>query len=144
VQDEVDFVQTEDCSSTECVYRSKEPEDDSIPWVQCDSCDRWFHTACVGCDYNKVSLAAHQFHCGMCWGERRWGHHWTQSESCSACARSLSTTVFLCWAWMKMNTHCVCNTCVQLLPALDVFTARADRRIISLPNFFIRFYFFFQ
>ena len=32
--------------------------------VQCDDCDGWYHTDCVGCSYNKVKQSTAAFHCG--------------------------------------------------------------------------------
>lgn len=58
----------EACSHFECGIkkRHKSWPNTVVSWVQCDSCDKWFHTECVGCDYDKVKLTSQKFHCGLC------------------------------------------------------------------------------
>jgi len=35
--------------------------------VQCDDCDAWYHTKCVGCTDDLSQLTLAQFHCGCTW-----------------------------------------------------------------------------
>nr|XP_026692928.1 uncharacterized protein LOC100185845 [Ciona intestinalis] len=59
--------EVEPCSSHQCLFASLHNVDENlISWVQCDSCDQWYHTQCVGCDYEQVKNSTHQFHCGFC------------------------------------------------------------------------------
>ena len=32
--------------------------------VQCDDCDRWYHTDCAGANYDHVKSDVAEFHCG--------------------------------------------------------------------------------
>lgn len=56
----------------------------NIEQVQCDDCDAWYHTACVGCTDSIAQLSLMQFHCGCAW---RWpcscvyGKQWTWTAS---------------------------------------------------------------
>ncbi|XP_004598785.2 transcription factor 19 isoform X1 [Ochotona princeps] len=40
------------------------PQEDTVAWVQCDSCDIWFHVACVGCSIQTAMEA--DFRCPRC------------------------------------------------------------------------------
>ncbi|XP_053153640.1 transcription factor 19 [Hemicordylus capensis] len=51
---------SEPCAATRCCL----PQDEIVEWVQCDSCDAWFHVACVGCSYSAVQEA--DFRCVTC------------------------------------------------------------------------------
>ncbi|XP_064630552.1 uncharacterized protein C01G6.5-like isoform X2 [Lineus longissimus] len=48
------------CDSFDCIR----PDDPLITWVQCDDCDKWYHTSCVGCRYEQVQNEHTEFHCG--------------------------------------------------------------------------------
>lgn len=48
------------CGSYDCCL----PENDEISWVQCDDCDKWYHTLCAGCNYNTVKQQTTEFRCG--------------------------------------------------------------------------------
>ncbi|KAI0220925.1 hypothetical protein LSAT2_027624 [Lamellibrachia satsuma] len=50
----------EQCDSYDCCL----PNNDEISWVQCDDCDKWYHTACAGCNYNTVKQQTTEFRCG--------------------------------------------------------------------------------
>ncbi|XP_038061313.1 uncharacterized protein LOC119732019 isoform X2 [Patiria miniata] len=53
-------LEAEVCDSYECC----KPTDKTVDWVQCDRCDKWFHVACVGCDYDTVKKDSAAFNCG--------------------------------------------------------------------------------
>ncbi|XP_071806008.1 uncharacterized protein [Asterias amurensis] len=53
-------VEFEVCDSYDCCR----PTDNTLEWVQCDSCDSWYHVTCVGCDYDSVRKDSALFHCG--------------------------------------------------------------------------------
>ncbi|XP_033642051.1 uncharacterized protein C01G6.5-like isoform X2 [Asterias rubens] len=53
-------VEFEVCDSYDCCR----PTDNTLAWVQCDSCDSWYHVTCVGCDYDSVRKDSASFHCG--------------------------------------------------------------------------------
>ncbi|XP_019572909.1 transcription factor 19 isoform X1 [Rhinolophus sinicus] len=40
------------------------PQEETVAWVQCDSCDVWFHVACVGCSIQAAREA--DFRCPGC------------------------------------------------------------------------------
>ncbi|KAK2138217.1 hypothetical protein NP493_8260g00004 [Ridgeia piscesae] len=48
------------CDSYDCCL----PDNDEISWVQCDDCDKWYHTLCAGCNYNIVKEQTTEFRCG--------------------------------------------------------------------------------
>lgn len=50
----------ETCAFYDCIM----PDDEKIDWVQCDDCDQWYHTVCVGCSYSAVKENNAQYHCG--------------------------------------------------------------------------------
>lgn len=56
---------TEFCEFFECKI-SQIRANGVVSWVQCDGCDKWFHTDCIGCDYNSVREDTTKFHCGQC------------------------------------------------------------------------------
>ncbi|XP_006820457.1 transcription factor 19-like [Saccoglossus kowalevskii] len=45
-------------------YDCRQPQDDTVDWVQCDDCDGWYHVHCVGCNVNAVKDPHVGFHCG--------------------------------------------------------------------------------
>ncbi|XP_039273394.2 uncharacterized protein LOC120347465 [Styela clava] len=55
------------CASFECKIKNTHSKSSKlVSWVQCDFCDKWYHTECVGCDYNTVKSKARKFQCGVC------------------------------------------------------------------------------
>ena len=54
------YYQEEMCDSPDCL----KPSGSTIDWVQCDDCDLWFHTVCVGCNLEVVQKVNASFHCG--------------------------------------------------------------------------------
>ena len=54
------YYQEETCDSPDCL----KPSGSTIDWVQCDDCDLWFHTVCVGCNLEVVQKVNASFHCG--------------------------------------------------------------------------------
>ena len=42
--------------------------------VQCDDCDRWYHTECAGANYDVIKSDVAEFHCGCLWVVARHGH----------------------------------------------------------------------
>ena len=54
------YYQEETCDSPDCL----KPSGSTIDWVQCDDCDLWFHTVCVGCNLEVVQKINASFHCG--------------------------------------------------------------------------------
>ncbi|XP_064611149.1 uncharacterized protein LOC135475254 [Liolophura sinensis] len=59
-EDEVQLYEVATCASLDC----QKPNSSKIGWVQCDSCDQWYHTTCVGCTYKQVRDKDIEFHCG--------------------------------------------------------------------------------
>ena len=57
------YYQEETCDSPDCL----KPSGSTIDWVQCDDCDLWFHTVCVGCNLEVVQKINASFHCGCVW-----------------------------------------------------------------------------
>ncbi|XP_032903315.1 transcription factor 19 [Amblyraja radiata] len=50
----------EQCAAEQCQL----PQEDTLEWVQCDDCDAWYHTECVGCNYTAMKESSAEFHCG--------------------------------------------------------------------------------
>ncbi|KAL3862656.1 hypothetical protein ACJMK2_008610 [Sinanodonta woodiana] len=60
--DGVEWCEEEYCEADEC----KKPKGKKVQWVQCDDCDKWYHTVCVGTSYDKVKDTDIHFNCGFC------------------------------------------------------------------------------
>ncbi|KAK6177689.1 hypothetical protein SNE40_015741 [Patella caerulea] len=58
--DEIIWYEGETCTSDNCLR----PSDKTVEWVQCDDCDQWYHTMCVGAIYAAVKDTQMEFHCG--------------------------------------------------------------------------------
>ena len=62
LEDGVEWYEEEKCSAEQC----KRPKNKRVKWVQCDLCDEWYHTICVGCQYEHVKDNNIEFSCGYC------------------------------------------------------------------------------
>lgn len=62
LEDGVEWYEEEKCSAEKC----KRPKNKRVKWVQCDLCDEWYHTVCVGCQYEHVKDNHIEFSCGYC------------------------------------------------------------------------------
>ncbi|KAL5015039.1 hypothetical protein ScPMuIL_009309 [Solemya velum] len=60
LEDGVEWYEEELCDALDC----KKPKAKRVQWVQCDDCDKWYHTACVHCNYDKVKDMDIGFSCG--------------------------------------------------------------------------------
>lgn len=49
----------DECASKRCT----KPVADKVVWVQCDACEKWYHTECCGMDPEEV-VEMETFHCG--------------------------------------------------------------------------------
>lgn len=49
------------CASKAC----SRPSGDEVDWVQCDSCEQWFHLVCIGLTSEKAE-ALESFKCSLC------------------------------------------------------------------------------
>lgn len=49
----------DECASKRCT----KPVADNVVWVQCDACEKWYHTECCGMDPEEV-VEMETFHCG--------------------------------------------------------------------------------
>ncbi|ESO90457.1 hypothetical protein LOTGIDRAFT_164036 [Lottia gigantea] len=58
--EEIWYYEGETCASESCL----KPSDSTVEWVQCDDCDQWYHTMCVGAIYAAVKDTQMEFHCG--------------------------------------------------------------------------------
>ncbi|KAL4221717.1 nucleic acid-templated transcription [Mactra antiquata] len=56
----VEWYEDDRCEAPDC----KRPKKKRTPWVQCDDCDGWYHTVCVGANYNKIKDSDEHFNCG--------------------------------------------------------------------------------
>lgn len=56
----VEWYEDDTCDAPDC----KRPKKKRTPWVQCDDCDGWYHTVCVGANYNKLKDSDEHFNCG--------------------------------------------------------------------------------
>lgn len=56
----VEWYEDDTCDSVDC----KRPKKKRTPWVQCDDCDGWYHTVCVGANYKKLKDSDEHFNCG--------------------------------------------------------------------------------
>ncbi|CAC5401232.1 unnamed protein product [Mytilus coruscus] len=62
LEDGVEWYEEEKCAAEKC----KRPKNKRVKWVQCDLCDEWYHTVCVGCQYESVKDKNIEFSCGYC------------------------------------------------------------------------------
>ncbi|CAG2257940.1 unnamed protein product [Mytilus edulis] len=62
LEDGVEWYEEEKCAAEKC----KRPKNKRVKWVQCDLCDEWYHTVCVGCQYESVKDQNIEFSCGYC------------------------------------------------------------------------------
>lgn len=60
LSDGVEWYEEDTCEATTC----KRPKNKRTPWVQCDDCDGWYHTVCVGANYRQVKDDNASFSCG--------------------------------------------------------------------------------
>ncbi|XP_060068578.1 uncharacterized protein C01G6.5-like [Ylistrum balloti] len=60
LEEGVEWYEVETCDADDC----KRPSDKTVAWVQCDYCDKWFHTQCVNCKYEHVNDPDIKFNCG--------------------------------------------------------------------------------
>lgn len=49
------------CASKSC----SRPSGDEVDWIQCDSCQLWFHLVCIGLSSEKAE-ALDSFKCSLC------------------------------------------------------------------------------
>lgn len=56
----VEWYEDDKCEAADC----KRPKKKRTQWVQCDDCDGWYHTMCVGANYNKLKNSDEHFNCG--------------------------------------------------------------------------------
>ncbi|KAH3821755.1 uncharacterized protein C01G6.5-like [Dreissena polymorpha] len=56
----VEWYEDDKCDAPDC----KRPKKKRTQWVQCDDCDGWYHTMCVGANYNKLKDSDEHFNCG--------------------------------------------------------------------------------
>lgn len=52
------------CAAPSCT----KPQGDEVGWVQCDTCEKWYHLACVGLSPEKAE-AMDSYNCKTCTGE---------------------------------------------------------------------------
>lgn len=62
LEEGVEWYEEEKCAADKC----KRPKNKRVKWVQCDLCDEWYHTVCVGCQYEAVKDQNIEFSCGYC------------------------------------------------------------------------------
>lgn len=60
LSDGVEWYEEDTCEADVC----KRPKNKRTPWVQCDDCDGWYHTVCVGANYRQVKDDNASFSCG--------------------------------------------------------------------------------
>lgn len=60
LSDGVEWYEEDTCEAVDC----KRPKNKRTPWVQCDDCDGWYHTVCVGANYKQVKDDNASFSCG--------------------------------------------------------------------------------
>ncbi|KAH7729044.1 transcription factor 19-like protein [Aphelenchoides avenae] len=60
---EVDDEEADADSKDECAHKNcHRPQYDGINWVQCDDCDKWYHSLCIVGEEMEIEAAV--FHCG--------------------------------------------------------------------------------
>ena len=58
-----------DCSAS--WPKCRRPTGPQVNWLQCDTCDLWYHLACIGLEQSQVS-EEEDFNCKNCVGKDRW------------------------------------------------------------------------
>ena len=59
-------VQAEVCAECEKLQREVDEEDDTISWISCNACNRWFHASCVGFKGKSEARSVDKFVCKQC------------------------------------------------------------------------------